>query len=194
MIEVRDSQWNMKSNQAKALMLPKRQLAELVCDAVNLEGINFTLPEIQTLLEGITVGEHKLSDQHIALNQGEAWCTLFEWIKKGRFEVTAEKACELHQIAGKEESLEWGKFRSGGVTIAGTDYMLPKAGMLPALFDNMVDQAYKIPDIYDLAIFLFLTMAQCQFFYDVNKRMGRFIMNGLLLSAGYPAINLPAKR
>ena len=46
---MKDSKGNMKSNQAKALMLPKRQLAELVCDAVNLEGINFTLPEIQTL-------------------------------------------------------------------------------------------------------------------------------------------------
>jgi prophage maintenance system killer protein len=144
MIKVKDNQWNMKPDQAKALMLAKRQLAELVFDAVNLEGINFTLPEIQT------------------------------------FEVTAEKACELHQIAGKEEALECGRFRSGGVTIAGTEYMPP--------------QAYKIPDIYDRAIFLFLTMARCQFFYDVNKRIGRFIMNGLLLSAGYPAINLPAKR
>ena len=37
-------------------------------------------------------------------------------------------------------------------------------------------------------------MARCQFFYDVNKRMGRFMMNGHLLQHGYPAINLPAKR
>ncbi len=28
---------------------------------------------------------------------------------------------------------------------------------------------------------------------DVNKRMGRFLMNGLLLNEGFPAINLPAK-
>jgi len=193
-IKVKDSQWNMKPDQDKALMLAKRQLAELVFDAVNLEGINFTLPEIQTLLDGVTIGGHKISDQQIALNQGKTWRTLFEWIEKGRFEVTAEKACELHQIAGKEEALKCGGFRSGGVTIAGTEYMPPEAVMLPALFDNMVAQAYKIADIYDRAIFLFLTMARCQFFYDVNKRMGRFIMNGLLLSAGYPAINLPAKR
>ena len=96
---------------------------------VTVHGCRFTVHGF--FLEGITVGEHKLSDQHIAVNQGEAWRTLFEWIKKGRFEVTAEKACELHQIAGKEESLEWGKFRFGGVTIAGTDYMPPKAGILP---------------------------------------------------------------
>ena len=58
----------------------------------------------------------------------------------------------------------------------------------------MTERACKIIDVYDRAIFYFLTMARCQFFYDVNKRMGRFVMNGVLLSAGYPAINLPAKR
>lgn len=54
-------------------MLAKRQLAEFVCDAVNLEGINFTLPEIQTLLDGVTVGGHKITDQQIALNQADTW-------------------------------------------------------------------------------------------------------------------------
>ena len=44
-----DTQWNMKPNRAKALMPAKRQLAELVHDAVSLEGIHFTLPEIQSL-------------------------------------------------------------------------------------------------------------------------------------------------
>ena len=57
-----DTHWNMPPNRPKALMLAKRQLSELVYDAVNLEGINMTLPEVQTLLEGITVGGHKLSD------------------------------------------------------------------------------------------------------------------------------------
>ncbi len=42
-------------------------------------------------------------------------------------------------------------------------------------------QEQQIEDIYDQAIHLFLTMARCQFFYDVNKRMGRFMMNGHLL-------------
>ncbi len=77
--------------------------------------------------------------------------------------------------------MEWGKFRS-------------EADLLPELFDKMVDDAAKIEDVYDQAIHFFLIMARCQFFYDVNKRMGRFIMNGLLLSFGYPAINLPARR
>ena len=189
-----DTQWNMKPNKAKALMLAKRQLAEFVYDAVNLEGINFTLPEIQTLLDGITVGGHRVSDQQIALNQAAAWRALFKLIENDQFEITVEKVCALHQIAAKDEALEWGKFRSGGVTIAGTDYMPPPADSLPELFARMVDEAAGISDIYDQAIYFFLTMARWQFFYDVNKRMGRFMMNGLLLRHGYPAINLTAKR
>jgi Fic family protein len=184
----------MKPNKAKAMMLAKRQLAEFVCDAVNLEGIDFTLPEIQTILDGVTVGGHKITDQQIALNQAGTWRRLFELIEKNQFEITLEKICALHLIAAKEEALEWGKFRSGGVIIAGTTYLPPKADLLPELFKRMVDEASKISDVYDRAIHYFLTMARYQFFYDVNKRMGRFIMNGLLLNCGYPAINLPVKR
>jgi Fic family protein len=192
--KMNDTHWNMPPNQAKAIMLAKRQLSEFVCDAVNLEGINYTLPEIQTLLDGITVGGHRLTEQQIALNQVNAWRYLFALVEKNQFTVTIETACALHGIAAKEDALEWGKFRSGGVTIAGTEYMPPPAGQLADLFAKMIEEAEKIPDVYDQAIHYFLTMARCQFFYDVNKRMGRFIMNGLLLHNGYPAINLPAKR
>ncbi len=37
-------------------------------------------------------------------------------------------------------------------------------------------------------------MARNQFFWDVNKRTGRFMMNGILLDAGLPIINVPASR
>jgi Fic family protein len=189
-----DRQWSMKPDQHKALMLAQREVAVFVHDAVLLEGIHFTLPEIQTLLDGVTVGGHKLSEQQIAINQGDAWRYLFAAIKSGAFSLSAAFACELHAIAGKEEALQWGQFRSGGVTIAGTDYLPPDALQLPMLFGVMLDAMQRFDDIYDRAIHVFLTMARCQFFYDVNKRMGRFMMNGILLDAGFPAINLPAKR
>lgn len=37
---MKDTRWRMKPNTAKAIMLANRQLAEFVCDAVNLEGKN----------------------------------------------------------------------------------------------------------------------------------------------------------
>lgn len=185
---------NIKPNQKIALMLARRSLSELVCDAVNLEGINFTLPEVQTLLDGITVGGHRLHDQEITLNQSNAWKKLFSDIELNKFELTKEYLVSLHDIAGRNEALEWGCFRSGGVTIAGTDYMPPKAKELDGCFKMMVNQTSQIKNIYEKSIFIFLEMARYQFFYDVNKRMGRFIMNANLLKHAYPVINVPAKR
>jgi Fic family protein len=184
----------IRPNMKKALFFAKRQLAEFVYDAVNLEGIHYTLPEVQTLLDGITVGGHRMSDEHITLNQANGWKFLFSAVDNNTFSLEKAFACKLHNITGDGEALSWGKFRDGGVTIMGTDYAPPKASELNTLWDKMLDKAEKITDIYERAIFIFLTMARTQFFYDVNKRMGRFLMNGLLLSHGYPAINLPAKR
>lgn len=45
-------------------------------------------------------------------------------------------------------------------------------------------------DGYDQAITAFLPMVRNQFFWDVNKRTGRFAMNGILLSNSFPVINL----
>lgn len=88
-------------------MLAKRQLSELVCDAVNLEGINFALPEIQTLLDGVTIGGRKLTDQQVALNQAEAWRALFSWVENDTFCVSAETACEIHnKAASRHHNME----------------------------------------------------------------------------------------
>jgi Fic family protein len=181
-------------DKATALYLAKRQLAELVFDAVNLEGILYTLPEVQTLLDGVTVGGHRLSDERITLNQASAWKFLFHAIEVGEFSLSKAFATRLHDIAAKEESLTWGKFRDSQVTVAGTDYMPPAADSLDTAWELMLEASEAFADIYDRAIYVFLQMARNQFFFDVNKRMGRFMMNGLLLSKGYPVINLPAKR
>ena len=185
---------NIAPNKKKAIMLAKRSLAELVCDAVNLEGINYTLPEVQTLLDGITIGGHKLHDQEITLNQSQAWKKIFNDVENDQFEFSKEYLVSLHAIAGRNEALEWGCFRTGGVTISGTTYLPPRASELDNEFNKLILKSMDIENIYEQSIFIFLEMARIQFFYDVNKRMGRFIMNGNLLSNGYPVINVPASR
>ncbi len=184
----------IQPNQEKALFFAKRQLVELVFDAVNLEGIHYTLPEVQTLLDGVTVGGRQLQDQMITLNQRNAWLFLFDSIERNQFALTQAYACQLHVIAAKEEALTWGQFRDDVVTIAGTTYQPPNAEQLNNCWDSMMSRVLEYHDIYEQSIAIFLQMARHQFFYDVNKRMGRFMMNGHLLQHGFPAINLPAAR
>lgn len=189
-----ESTWGMTPNQAMARQLAIRDIPSLVCDAVNLEGVNMTLPEIQTILDGITVDGHKISDQNMAINQANTWKKLFAMIQDNRFTFSKATALELHAIAFKEEALALGSFRTGCVTISGSDYEPPAPTELDARWLAMEEALSVIEDIYDQAICAFLSMARAQFFWDVNKRMGRFMMNGILLSYGVPIINVPAKR
>lgn len=183
-------------NITKALFLAKKQLPELVCDIVNLEGINYTLPEVMTLLDGITVGGKKQQDELIANNQIKSWQHLFELINQEKFQVNKETVCQLHHIVANKEALTEGIFRNSGVFISGTNYVPPLfknlediwSQQMPTLTNNSNEQ------IYHYAISFFLQMARNQFFFDGNKRTGRLMMNGILLSYGLPVINLPAKK
>lgn len=186
--------WGMKPNIPLAKQLAKRDVPALVYDAVNLEGVAMTLPEVQTILDGITVGGHRISDQNMAMNQAKTWERIFELVSSGEFSFNKETALLLHNIAGEEEALEWGKFRSGYVSITGTDYEPPAPHELNDKWDEVQSLVESCEDIYDRAITAFLQMARAQFFWDVNKRTGRFMMNGILLSCGFPIINVPAKR
>lgn len=189
-------------NRQKALFLAKKQLPVLVCDAVNLEGVNFTLPEVQTLLDGVTVGGHSLQDEIITLNQANAWRFLFDRVEANQFSLEHNFVCELHEILAQKESLSWGIFRDGKVTIAGTDYAPPDADKLSTCWSALIEkhqsvlhqEKIDIEKTYTHAISVFLEMARMQFFYDANKRLGRIMMNGILLTNGLPAINLPAKK
>ncbi|MGD9824727.1 Fic family protein [Desulfobacter sp.] len=184
----------MTPDKNRALMHTKRMMPEFVCDAVNLEGLNFTIPEIQTLLDGITVGGHKVSDQQVALNQANAWKYIFSLVENDNFKVDMLTVNKIHKLAAKEDALTWGKFRDGIVTIAGTLYTPPMSEQLPEQFDLMLSTAFEYIDVYDRAIHYFLAMARNQFYHDVNKRTGRFVMNGFLLQNGFPGINIQAKR
>ncbi|CAB5506474.1 Fic family protein [Bathymodiolus thermophilus thioautotrophic gill symbiont] len=183
-------------NQKKALFLAKRQLSELIYDAVNLEGVNYTLPEVQTLLDGVTVGGHRQTDELIIQNQIEAWKFLFKVIADEDFDLSAEFVCQLQEKVAKREALTWGEFREGGVSIAGTDYLPPNHKELPNLWQKLRQKPMPndIDGIYQYAISLFLQMARIQFFYDGNKRTGRLMMNGILLKNGLPVINLPVSK
>lgn len=184
---------NIIPTRRKAIFYAKRSIAQIVTDVVNLEDINYTVPEVQTLLDGITVGGHKIQDELITLNQINAWRYLFSSLENNTFSVSKEYLFKLHTFVANQEALTWGEFRTGSVTISGTSYIPPEAKVLPKIWDEILDQLDKYRDIYDKSIYLFAEMARTQFFFDGNKRTARMMMSGVLLDNGYPMINVSAK-
>ena len=173
--------------------MAKKDKIDFVYNTAALEGNAMTYPEVQTLLEGITVGGHKLSDEQQILNQNRSVGLLFEMIENSRFLLDKGVLCELHVQVAKEEALSWGKFRDGNVNIGGTDYIPPAYQELDKIFEAEKNTFNLIKDPILKALCYFLFGARTQFFFDGNKRTSRLVMNGILLDNSYPILNIKAK-
>ena len=178
----------------RALSLARESLQSIVYDTVALEGNPFTPAEVRTLMSGITVGGHRVEDAAQVENTARAWKELFRRVKGGTFDLSADTAYDLHALAAREEALEWGAFRTGRVGIAGTKMEPPPADTLPGRYAAGRAFLEGIESPHARAIGAFLFVSANQFFWDGNKRTGRLLMNGVLLSAGMGPINVPAKR
>ena len=185
-----------------------RMLPEFVWDASVLEGNPFTFPEVKTLLDGVTIGGRKLSDQAQVLNLAESAKHLLALVKAGKFFMDKVTFTDLHGLVARNEALEWGHFRGEGketgytpdvglgehgrytplATLAGA----PELNCVFASGLQVLDGDVQQP--FEKAAAFFLFGALQQFFFDGNRRTSRFIMNGILMSAGIDAISVPAAK
>ena len=178
----------------RACFRVRKVLEGVVHDTVALEGNPFTLPEVKTLLEGVTVGGHRLDDERQVLNQAASWKALLAAVDRGTFELDKATFCDLHALVAREEALEWGAFRTGSVTIAGTNFEPPPWESLASIFEEGLETLNRIDGLHERAIAMYLFGTLNQFFYDGNRRTSRLMMNGILLGAGEDAISVPARR
>ncbi|GFK93966.1 hypothetical protein NNJEOMEG_01804 [Fundidesulfovibrio magnetotacticus] len=183
----------MSRSRDKALFIARKNMAGLVYYFQALEGMPFTLPEVQTYLQGITVGGHKVSDQDKLKQQALAWQHLIRIVEEDAFEFTKHVACELNAIVAKDEAAVPGRFRQGAVWIMGTDYAPPDHATLDARFEGLRARVGATRHTFTAGVLVALDMARNQYFFDGNKRTGLLMMNGLFLSKGLMPFSVPAK-
>ncbi|MES2262002.1 MAG: Fic family protein [Pseudomonadota bacterium] len=186
-------QLQLVPDQKRALFLAEKGRTDFVYNTAALEGNPFTYPEIQTLIDGITVGGHKVSDEEQVLNLNQALSYVMGLVKQGTFRLDEETACAIQGIVARNEALTWGKFRDGKVNIGGTDYAPPNAADRPGIFATGKKILSAEPDPIIRAFLVFLWGSLNQFFYDGNKRTSRFLANGTLLTAGFPPLMIFVK-
>lgn len=185
-----------------------RMLPEFVWDASVLEGNPFTFPEVKTLLDGVTIGGRKISDQEQVLNLAESSRHLLALVKAGKFSMDKATFADFHGLVARNEALEWGHFRGEGketgytpdVSLGEHGRYTPLATVIGAPELNRVFASglqvlqSDVRQPFEKAAAFFLFGALRQFFFDGNKRTSRFMMNGILMSAGIDAISVPAAK
>ena len=186
-------QVDINSDKELNIFMAKKDKIDYIFNTSALEGNAMTYPEVETLLDGTTVGGHKVSDEHMILNQNNSVKVLFDLIENNTFDLTKKTICILHKEVAFKEALKWGEFRDKNVRIGGTEFLPPKANELEKVYKDNINFLNQIEHFVIRAMCCFLLNAKSQYFYDGNKRTARLMMNGILLTNGYPMLNIKAK-
>ena len=173
----------------QSLFLAKKKWDENIYCGMKMENRAVTFPQTKTILNGINVPNVQLDDIQAILNMRDAWKYLLNTIDEP---ITFEYWCKLNEYIARNESLEWGKLRTGTVGISGTEYMPP--------IPNQEDVERELFEILNAdtsatekALNAFVWGARGQFFWDGNKRTSLTLANKILIVAGAGILTITDK-
>ncbi|EKU99510.1 hypothetical protein Lepto7375DRAFT_1565 [Leptolyngbya sp. PCC 7375] len=164
-----------------------------------IEGNTLTQSETQLVLEkGITVGGKTLQEHLEVVGHRDA----IDYVESLAQQDTIIGEWEIRQIHSLLfmviDRAEAGRYRQLDIKAAGTEYKYPPHYLLPELMAEFVDWlnsevAQQMHPI-DYAAEVHCRFVGMHPFRDGNGRMGRLLMNLLLLRLGYPVVVLRNER
>ena len=184
----------------------RAQFPVLIWNAAALEGNNFTLPEVQTLLDGSTVAGKSIEDERQILSLSEAYSRLDEMVGGGTFSLSKKTSDELHGLLAVHESLDAGRFRGEGEGTGGGTVRLARGGHVDGAphgeggsalrehYDDLIRYLSAVDDPRKSALIYFASATRRQFYFDGNKRTARLMLAGLLISNGFDVVSVPFSR
>ena len=174
---------------------------DFIWNAATMEGNTYTLPEVRTLLDGVTVEGKRLDEQRQILALRDAFYLVNDRALDGSFRLDKATSDAVHASVAQHEAIESGAFRGEGTVNSGGHVRLSHGGIytapqtnLPELYDVMLAHLDSLRDPREAALAYFAAATHGQFYFDGNKRTARLMMSGHLLAHGYDAINIPYSR
>lgn len=165
---------------------------EMTYNSNAIEGNSLTMKEtFWVIQEGLTIKDKPLKDHLEARNHKEALDFLYELIDKEKQNTISEHLIrQLHQLVVQDSQKEIaGKFREGEVYISGAKHRPPSGIEVPHQMHELMQwllQNEKILHPVELAAVLHHKFVHIHPFWDGNGRVGRLLMNIIILQTGYP--------
>lgn len=165
-------------------------ILKLTYHSNGIEGSTLTESDTAAILfENIALANKSLTEHLEAKNHQTALNYLFEYIFK-KEKINEAFVLKLHSILMNGVYKDAGRYRDHGVRIVGIN--LPTANYLsiPKLMPKLVAQITKnTKDVIALSASIHSQFEQIHPFSDGNGRVGRLLMNAMLLSANFaPAL------
>jgi Fic family protein len=186
----------LKNPQAKEVLI-NWLVTELAYTSNHIEGNTLTRHETElAITEGIATSEKPIKDYIEATNHADAFKLILELsIKKE--DITENDILKIHKevLKGVDEEFA-GRYRNVRVRISGSTVIMPNPLKVPDLMKEFIkhinSKAMSTPEMALEAHFKFVSIHP---FIDGNGRVGRLLMNLILLKGGYwPIIIRPRDR
>jgi Fic family protein len=165
---------------------------EMTYNSNAIEGNSLTMKEtFWVIQEGLTIKDKPLKDHLEARNHKEALDFLYELIDKDAQNTISEYLIrQLHQLVVQDSQKEIaGKYREGEVYISGAKHRPPAGIDVPHHMHNLIKWLHKNEKKLhpiELAAILHHKFVHIHPFWDGNGRVGRLLMNIVVLQATYP--------
>jgi|SRR3989339_1789579 len=171
--------------------LEEEIIIKFTYDTNRLEGSSLTYKDTKTLLqEGISPREKPLRDIKEAENHKKAFLYMKGCLSK---EVTKEFMLDLHKLLKENVTEDAGRFRDARVSVGN---LIPvRAEMIETELDNLLAWYEKNKKLHplELASLFHSVFERIHPFFDGNGRVGRLLLNFILLKNGYLVVIIQNK-
>jgi Fic family protein/DNA-binding XRE family transcriptional regulator len=165
-------------------------ILKLTYHSNSIEGSTLTEPDTAAVLfDNAALPNKSLTEQLEAKNHQTALQYVFEHVAQKR-KIDEAFVLTLHRILMNSIRSDAGSFRNHGVRIAGVHLPTANYVSVPRLIgDVLAKAALKTKDSIALSALVHSTFEQIHPFSDGNGRVGRLLMNAMLLNANVaPAV------
>ena len=167
------------------IFLAKRNIIDNIYANARMEGLNITFPQTKTILEGVNVPNLKIDEIQVILNLRDAWNFVINNVSQ---KLDLDFISKVNEFIARNESIEWGKLRSGKVVITGTEY-IPEIPVY-AEVAQQVNNILNIKNQTERAIEYMLFGMRNQLFWDGNKRTSTIVANKIMIENGCGIIKI----
>jgi len=165
-------------------------ILKLTYHSNSIEGSTLTEPDTAAILfDNVALPNKSLTEQLEAKNHQTALNYLFDYISKKQ-KINEDLILELHGILMNGVHPDAGVYRNHGVRITGVNLPTANYMSVPKLMSEIIANiAEKTKDIIALSANVHSKFEQIHPFGDGNGRIGRLLINAMLLSENFaPAI------
>lgn len=166
----------------------KTNFTQLIHTNSRFEGINTTLPQTQTIIDGLGVDGVSIQDINTIVQIKRGW----QFIISDNDPLTIQTEKQINKIVAKDDALIPGEFRTGDVTVSlGGEEYAPNPVSENDEKNYLQNLMNEQSSITKKAIELMYHNMRSQLFWDGNKRSATLAANKLMIDNGAGLINIP---